>query len=372
MPLKHRLSLIAVCAGVLLPLAACQRANTGGQAPGPTFIDDHGLLSVPENSPLRSHLAVQPVTSGATDGGLEIPAAIEADPTRVTNVVAPLTGRIVALKVGLGDHVRKGQILAILASGDFAQAQSDVDKAEDAQDLARKALDRARGVQNAGGGAVKDLEAAQSAYNQAAAELVRAQARLLDLNGDAASGSHDLTLTAPQSGVVTTLAVGAGALVDDPTATLMTVADLDRVFVTANVSENDIGKVAAGTDADIILTADPSHPLHGKVSEVDAVLQPDIRRQKARITLANPGGRLLPNMYATVRLAARQADGVFVPQSALLMNNDTTSVLVEVRPWVFQRRAVRIGDETEATARVLSGLAPGDRVVTRGGILFDD
>ena len=78
--------------------------------------------------------------SGATGGGLERPAAIDADPTRVTNVLAPPTGRDVALKVGLRDHVKKGQILATLASGDFAQVQSDVDKARDAQDLPRKVL----------------------------------------------------------------------------------------------------------------------------------------------------------------------------------------------------------------------------------------
>jgi cobalt-zinc-cadmium efflux system membrane fusion protein len=77
-------------------------------------------------------------------------------------------------------------------------------------------------------------------------------------------------------------------------------------------------------------------------------------------------------MYATVRVNGSLNGGAVVPQSALLMNNDVTSVLVEVRPWVFQRRAVRIGDETEADARVTSGLSPGDRVVVRGGVLLDD
>jgi cobalt-zinc-cadmium efflux system membrane fusion protein len=54
------------------------------------------------------------------------------------------------------------------------------------------------------------------------------------------------------------------------------------------------------------------------------------------------------------------------------MNNDTTSVLVEVRPWVFQRRAVKLGDETDSVARVLNGLSAGERVVVRGGVLLND
>jgi len=358
------------CTVLLLFVAACHHAPDAPSAP--MFTDDHGQLTIPAGSPLRSHLAVQPVGGGDAAAVIELPAAVEADPARVANVLAPLTGRIVALKVRLGEHVRQGQVLAILASGDFAQAKSDAEKARDTEALAMKALERARGVQEAGGSAVKDLEAAQSAYNQAASETTRAEARLAALNGTAGGRSRELALTAPQSGVITNLAVGAGAQVGDPTATLMTVTNLDRVFVTANVDESDIGKAQTGTAADIILTADPSHPLHGKVSEIDAVVQPDTRRQKVRIALPNPDGRLLPNMYATVRLAAPQAGGVFVPQSALLMNNDTVSVLVEVRPWVFQRRPVQIGDETDADARVLSGLRPGDRVVVRGGVLLND
>jgi cobalt-zinc-cadmium efflux system membrane fusion protein len=243
-------------------------------------------------------------------------------------------------------------------------------KARDAFDLAKKALDRTRGVQQAGGQAVKDLEAAQSGYNQAQAELTRAHSRLLSLGGG--SGSRDLILTAPQNGVVTTLALAAGAQVSDPTATLMTVTNLDRVYVTANVPEDQIRNVVLGSDASIALIADPGRLLHGKVSEVDAVVQPDTRRQKVRIALANGDGRLMPNMYATVRLAAPAASGVDVPQSALLMNNDSITVLVEVRPWVFQRRAVKIGDETDTSAHVSSGLAAGDRVVVKGAVLLND
>ena len=364
-----RLRLAVLCLTLGLPLAACHPA--GKEAPAADmFTADHGLLSVPAGSPLRSHLAVQTVGAGDGAAVLALPAAVEADPARVANILAPLTGRVLALKVGLGQRVKRGQVLLVLASGDFAQATSDEEKARDAVDLARKALERARGVQAAGGSAVKDLETAQSAYNQAEAELTRARTRMLSLGG--AGGSHELALRAPQDGVVTALAIANGAVVSDSTATLMTVTNLDHVFVTANVAEDDIGKVGPGAAADIVLTADPGRPLHGRVGERDAVVQPDTRRQKIRIALPNPGGRLMPGMYATVRFSLPSAGGVYVPQSALLMNNDSTSVLVEVRPWVFQRRAVRIGDETDAAARVLNGLQAGDRVVVRGGVLLND
>jgi cobalt-zinc-cadmium efflux system membrane fusion protein len=179
-------------------------------------------------------------------------------------------------------------------------------------------------------------------------------------------------LTAPQNGVVTTLAIAAGATVSDPTATLMTVSNLESVYVTANVAESDIGQIAIGDRADIDLVAYPGRTLHGRVAEVNAVIQPDTRRQQVRVVLPNTDGRLLPNMYATVKIAIPSAGKVFVPQSALLMNNDTVSVLVEVQPWVFRRRAVQIGDETDTTAHVLKGLKAGDRVIVRGGVLLND
>ena len=153
---------------------------------------------------------------------------------------------------------------------------------------------------------------------------------------------------------------------------LLTVTNVDTVFVTANVPESQIGRFQVGAPATVLLAGDPDHPLHARVSEADAVVQADTRRQKVRIAMANPGARLLPNMYATVQVDGRLGGGVVVPQSALLMNNDAVTVLVEVRPWVFQRRAVKIGDETDTDARVLSGLGPGERVVVRGGVLLDD
>jgi len=359
------MTLKSLCLGMVVLILVLVLGSCGappGSADGEIvqFTDDHGLLSVPESSPLRTHLEVQSVIAGGTTMTLELPASVEADPARTINLLSPLMGRVVSLKVGLG------------ASGDLAQAYADEDKARDALDLATKVLERARGVHEAGGIADKDVETAQSGVNQAQAEMVRAQSRLLSLNGGASGKTRELALTAPQAGVVTTLALASGAQVSDPTATLMTITNLERVFVTANIAEGDIGTVAIGTQADITLTAYPGKPLHATITEVNAIVEPDTRRQKVRIELPNADLRLMPNMYATVTIAIPATGAVIVPQSALLMKNDTVSVMVEVKPWVFQRRTLRIADETETSASVLSGLAPGDRIVVKGGILLND
>ncbi|MBE7220224.1 MAG: efflux RND transporter periplasmic adaptor subunit, partial [Caulobacteraceae bacterium] len=313
-----------------------------------------------------------PVGETGTAGVLALPATIEADPAAVANIAAPVIGRVVALDVRLGQSVRRGQVLARLASGDFAQAQADVLKAQDGLNLAGQTRARAQGVLAVGGASAKDLEAARSGEAQARDELVRARARLAALGGADAGRSPDLLLRAPFDGVVTALSLAPGAQVDDPTATLMTITDLGRVSAVAAAPQDDLAKLSVGDPAEVSVEGQPARALQGRIGEIDAFVAADTRRQKVRVPLANPDRRLLPGMYATVRVPLATPGALTVPQSALQMDNDAVTVLVEVRPWAFQRRPVVLGDETADAAQVLRGLRPGERVVVRGGVLFGD
>ena len=367
--------LAALSAASVLCLAACNRAGDAGkaaEAATPMFEHQNNNIVIPAKSPLRARVQVGAVDNAAAVHTISLPAVVEADPALTVNIVPPLTGRLTELKVKLGDSVRQGQVLAVISSPDLAQAFADADKARDARELAARALQRARGVNEAGANAGKDLEQAQSNYAQAAAEAVRADARLKTLGADGSGKSHALTLTAPVSGTVTALNNGAGSFLNDPTATLMTIANLDQVWVTANVPENLIASVAKGQGVDVVLASDPDHPRRGVIGFVSAVLDADTHRSKARIAFANRDGKLKPNMYASVNVAVPQTACLRVPASALLMNNDSTTVFVEVAPWTFERRAVQTGTEDGDMVGIVSGLRAGERVVVRGGVLLND
>lgn len=350
------------------------QANTDDAAAPSPFVTDHGILRIPAGSPLRTRLAIQPVNVSSTPHKMLVSGQVDANPSRTANILPPLTGRIISLKVELGDTVKKGQLLAVVASGDMAQAYSDYEKARDALDLAKKTRDRTHGVEQTGAAAVKDIEAAESGVTQANAEYLRSKTRLEALSGTpgAKAGAQQLTIMAPVDGVVTALNVGQGSMVGDPTATMMTITDISTVWVTANVPENQIGSVYKGQDADVALSAYPGEILHGKVSSIASVLAPDTRRLPVHISFANTTGHLLPNMFANVALDVPQQDQILVPQSALLMNNDSTTVLVEVSPWSFERRKVELGYDEGDLARVVAGLKAGDRVVVKGGVLMND
>lgn len=348
----------------------------------PNFIRVGEHLFVPPGSPLRRRILVLPVTATSAPTQTSLPAQVEADPARMVNIVPPAAGRVTELKVGLGDHVVKGQLLLVMTSGDVALAAADRDKAHDAAQLSARVLERQRGMQEAGAGAGKDLEQAESSDTQARAELARAEARLRSLGAFAASGNTGsgaggrINIVAPISGSITSLAAAVGMSANDPTAVLMTVANLDTVWITANVPENMLSQIEKGQTVAIGLPAYPELSLHGVVAFVSDVLQPDTRRAAIRIVIRNTslGGavRLKPNMYATTAFAVAAAATPAVPASALLMNNDSTTVFVEIAPWTFVRRAIETGSEADGRVRVKSGLHTGDRIVVSGGVLLND
>jgi len=366
-------------AGVLL-IALLYTHGFGLFAPRPNAMEAPALLHqgnkliVPEGSVLRQRLTVMPAQTVTVSSRLELPAIIESDPARTAAVLTPLGGRILELKVALGDRVHRGQVLAVLDSPDLGQAIDDDDKAADALHLAEKNLTRQEGQAKIGAASERDLDQTRSDHAQALAEYTRTQARLkaIGISGGANRPSRLLIVRAPIGGSITSLAVAPGNMVNDPTQPLLSSADLGTGWVTALVPEKDVAEVTKNQDAEVSLTAYPGRTLRGKVLFMSDVLEADSRRNKVRIAFANPDYALKPNMFATVTLVAAPHLRVVLPTSALLMNNDRTSVFVATAPWTFERRIVELQLEEGANVAVESGIKPGEQVVIQGGILLND
>jgi cobalt-zinc-cadmium efflux system membrane fusion protein len=331
-------------------------------------------IMVPEGSPLRQRLLVMPAQAQIIGNPLVLPGIVESDPARTAAVLTPLGGRVLALKVGLGDRVVQGQALAVLESADLAQAYDDNDKAADSLRLTAVNLARQEDQFRLGAASERDRDQARSDHAQAEAEYQRTRLRLktLGVSEQAPPASRLLTVTAPVSGSVTTLAIAPGNMVNDPTQPIMTIADLATVWVTALVPEKDLAAVSRNQDAQVRLLAYPDRQLRGKVLFVGDVIEPDSRRDKIRIAFANADYALKPNMFATVTLDGPKQSRVTLPSTALLMNNDRTSVFVATAPWTFERRIVEPQLEEGPTVVIGSGVAAGEQVVVQGGILLND
>jgi len=339
--------------------------------PAPALQRQGDKIVIPAESPLRSRIAFAPAATRLIGARFSVPGQVEADPARTVAVLPPLGGRLAQLKVGLGDRVAAGQELAVIDSPDLAQAFDDDEKAADSLALTGKTLQRQQQQQAIGVASDHDLDQARSDYNQALAEHTRTQARLKDI-GARPGDRRRLVVRAPVAGSVTALSVAEGAVINDPTQPLMTLADLSTVWVTALVPEKDLGAVSKQQPAEVTLDAYPGKSWSGKVAFVADVIEPDSRRDKVRLAFANPDTRLKPNMFATVTLQGVEQSQVVVPTSALLMNNDRTTIFVETGDWTFERRVVELSLEEGGDVAISSGLKPGEQVVVKGGILLND
>jgi membrane fusion protein, heavy metal efflux system len=340
----------------------------------PRLIRDAQRITIPEGSPLRDKLKIEAVSEQGIQRTLTLPAVVEADPSRLVKVLPPLAGRITQLKVQLGQRVDFGQPLVVFESSDLAAAYADYDRAKVLAALALTNRDRQRDLAKTGANAVKDMQQAETDYATAQAELRRAETRLRQIGVDAETHevSRTVTVTAPVSGSVIDLTAAPGAFWNDANASLMTVADLSTVWVTASVPENDTSLISKHQSVQVVFSAYPGEVFEGQVLFISDVLDADTRRTKVRIALPNSNTRLKPNMFANVSFFNPLEALPTIPTTALLLQGDSDQVFVEVAPWTFERRPVEIGFQQGDRAIPRSGLKIGDRVVVKGGVLLND
>jgi RND family efflux transporter MFP subunit len=179
-----------------------------------------------------------------------------------------------------------------------------------------------------------------------------------------------LTLYAPVSGIVTERNVLQGQAVRAG-ENLYTIADLSEVWVEAELREQDAGSVREGSPATVELNAFPGRPLQGRVAYVYPTLQEQARTLKARIVISNPGGRIKPGMYANVRLSAPGRAALTAPTSAVVNTGVRTMVFMDMGDGNLMPMDVETGRVAGEYTEILSGLEPGQRVVTSAQFLLD-
>ena len=283
------------------------------------------------------------------------------DETRVAQVTPKFAGYIAHLYVNsTGQPVSRGQPVAAIYSPELVAAQSEL--------LLAARLDRAIGQSS-----VPGVQVSSPSLLAAARQRLRAW-DISDgqIDGILRSGKvqRTLTLYSPVSGIVVEKNVVEGQSVT-PGAQLMTIADLSTVWVTAELRESDAGSVRQGSATTVELGAFPGQMISGRVSYVYPTLQAEARTIKARIALPNPGGRIKPGMYATVRLTTPMSTTLTIPASAVIQTGDRAYVFVDLGARKLAPRDVRLGRRGGEYIEVLSGVTAGERVVTSAQFLLD-
>jgi cobalt-zinc-cadmium efflux system membrane fusion protein len=365
--------LILVLVLTLLFLAGCSAsADPAAEAPPPANVVPDVNLNLftvehPEQFPLAE------ATAHPTASELVVTGTVTPDIVRNVPVVSLASGRVTAINARLGDTVRKGQLLLTIRSDDVAGGFDAYRKAVADELLARKQLNRAVDMYAHGAIAEQDLEVAQDTADDAKVTLETATEHLRLLGNDPNKPMGMVDIYAPVSGVITDQEVtNAAAVQAFNTPSPFTISDISSVWIVCDVYENDLPTVKLGDTAEITLNAYPDRPFKGTVSNIGAVLDPNIRTAKVRIEVANPGiMRLGMFAKATFRGQTKEMHTI-VPASAILHMHDRDFVFVPAPDKKFHRVEVVSGDllpENTKLQEIKSGIKPGQQVVTNALVL---
>lgn len=308
----------------------------------------------------RIGVTFAPVTLGPITREIRTVAQVTYDETRVRTISPKIDGWVEQLYVNFnGQSVSAGQALLTVYSPMLVSAQEELLLASRLSRSLADASSEARSGSN-------DLSAAARRRLEYW-DISRAEIDRIERTGQV---RKSLTLRSPISGVVIEKNVLGGQKIMSGEA-LYKVADLSIVWVEGEVFERDLPAVRVGTTVRAEFDALPGEERAGRVSYLYPVLNPETRTARIRVALPNPGMRLKPGMYATIRIEGTAASAVSVPRSAVLSTGERNLVFVRRKDGMLEPRPVVIGESTEDRTRIVSGVNVGETVVASATFLVD-
>jgi cobalt-zinc-cadmium efflux system membrane fusion protein len=364
----------------LLALVACSKTKQAG-APGKEESAPSGLVTMEAAAQKHVGLTMAAAKVAQLTEYLQVTGTVQPVDSRVSHVRSLARGRLLEVRVKVGDRVRAGQELARIdnleageVTAQLASARAELQRFTVLLAAQSRQVERNRKLSEIGAAPMKDYEQSRAEY-QALEESKRSQEGVISgltsrlrrfgkTESDASGGAT--ALTAPFDGIITKAVTAPGEVVESSTE-LFTVADISHVWVQAEVYEKDLGRLRVGQAAMIQVDTYPGETFAGRMAYVSDVLDPQTRTAKVRCEVANEAIRLKLDMFATVQLPttfSRQA--MAVPVGAIQQLEGRTVVFVQRGATQFEAREIRPGKTVSGQVEVLSGLREGEPVVVAG------
>lgn len=295
-------------------------------------------------------------------GELVTTGRVTFDERRLAQVTAYTAGRIERLFVNFtGDTVRRGQTVGTIYSPDLFSTQQEYLLSLDNRERMRRA--GFAGARSASEDLVESTRRRLLLFGMTEAQVAQVEKTKKPILAT--------NIISPVSGVVTRKVAVEQQYVGQGQP-LLEVADLSRVWVEADVYEQQLPSVSVGDKVEITAAAVPGRTFSGSIAFIVPVLEGATRTARVRVELANPGLLLKPDMYVNVRIIGAPAPAhIMVPASAVVDRGQKQFVWVETQPGTYEPRPVTTGGRHGEAIVIASGLSEGDVVVVEGGFLLD-
>ncbi|MET0126626.1 MAG: efflux RND transporter periplasmic adaptor subunit [Pseudomonas caspiana] len=297
------------------------------------------------------------------------PGEIRFDEDRTTHVVPRVGGIVEEVKVDLGQAVKKGQVLAVIASQQISDQRAELNAAQRRLELARLTMQREKKLWEDKISAEQDYLLARQAYQEADISYANGRQKLSAIGASLkSSAGNRYELIAPFDSMVVEKHLAIGEVVNDTTSAF-TLSDLSRVWATFGVAPKDLNKVVVGR-AVTVSAPDLNAQVEGRISYVGNLLGEQTRAAAVRVVLANPEGAWRPGLFVSVDVTADKANAaVSLPESAIQSVEDKPSVFVRNAEG-FELRPVKVGRRDGGYVEILQGLTAGTQVAAAGSFIL--
>lgn len=317
-------------------------------------------------------ITIDSAMMGNIDDELKLSGEVNFSDSRVIKVFPFSSGKVLNVKVSLGDRVSKGQVLAIIKSADVAGNYSDLSAASNDVAIAKKQLDNEESLYKNGIASEREYIEAKEIYQKAVTNAGKVREQI-NINGGGHTAANGIyVVTAPMSGYVVEKKITEGGFIrNDNGDNMFTIGDISEVWVWANVYESDIAKVKEGYAANVTTLAYPDKIFNGVVDKVNQVLDPETKVMKIRVKLKNENQELKPEMFANIMIRNREGiEAVAIPFAALIAENGKNYVIVYKDKCNMKVQEVDILKTVGDKTYLRSGLVPGDRIISKNQILL--
>jgi cobalt-zinc-cadmium efflux system membrane fusion protein len=344
-----------------LSLAAC------GDKPKPvnpveTIKSDGKSVILTDDAPQWKYVEMAVARKQAPLTPLPVPARVDLDEKRTSNVGVPLAGRVESVLVRLGTRVKAGDRLFSVRSGAFADLDRETEGARAQVAVRQRVLERVKELYELKAAAQKDLLTSEAEVRESELALKAAESKQRSLQ---------VVAEAPRAGTVVDLDVFSGQEVTpDRDKPLMRLSDLDEVLVIADLPESDVSDLVVG-EAITINLASNNTTRDGTIEYISEVVDSKRRTVEVRARAKNVDRALRPNAFVEVLVTPdAKALSVRVPDGAVVTQGPKSVVFVATGPGHLAPSVVVTGRRSGGETEIRSGLEEGTRFVSRGALLL--
>jgi cobalt-zinc-cadmium efflux system membrane fusion protein len=308
--------------------------------------------------------AARPMSTSVT-----FPGEIRFDEDRTTHVVPRVNGIVEEVRVQLGQAVKRGQVLAVIASQQISDQRAELNAAQRRLALARLTLQREKKLWEDKISAEQDYLLARQAFQEADISLGNTRQKLSAIGASLSpSAGNRYELIAPFDSVIVEKHLGIGEVVTEASSAF-TLSDLSRVWATFGATPKDLNKVVVGRSV-TISAPDMNAQVEGRVGYVGSLLGEQTRAAVVRVTLANPEGSWRPGLFVSIDVKTDNANAaVSVPEASIQSVEDKPCVFVRNEEG-FKLQPVKVGRREGGFVEITEGLAAGTQVAAAGSFIL--